>query len=76
MAASLFGGETSLLRFQAGSEAGTETSLGLTSPAVGVLASMAGVTDSPNRAMGRTAPPLPFSKRALRWLRGRRAGSC
>ena len=55
---------TSLLRFQAGSEAGT--SAFLTGGSDGVLASMAGVTDSPKRATGLTTTPRFLSKRARR----------
>ena len=66
---------TCLLRFQAGSEAGA-SGLGLAVGSDGVLASIAGVTDSPNLATGRTgAAPLFFSNSALRWLKGNKAGS-
>ena len=60
-------GETALFRFHA--------SLGVsTVDVVGFLASIAGVTASPNLAIG-VGTDLIFSKRALRWERGMQEGS-
>ena len=59
-------GDTALFLFQA--------SLGVSVVVVGFFASIAGVTDSPNLAIG-VGTDLIFSKRALRWESGIQEGS-